>query len=137
MPTYQIECVGCGETRPQRMNFAEYAQVKTGAKELGCPTCGGVSRVVFAPGSVTFSLREGPSGGWASKSLKENAYRAKRAEVMRKREKDHVFKGSLIPNYKGQETGSWREAQEAARSDLGDDAATTYVPQVAVEEVSR
>lgn len=136
MPTYQIECHECGATRDQRLSYSEYDQVKAGAKVLTCNACNLPATIGFCPGNLGFILKEGESGGWASKSIKENAYRSKRREVMAKREKDHVFKASLQANYDGTETGSWREAQELARKEKGDAAASTYDPLVKQEQVT-
>jgi len=133
VPTYQIECLECGAAHDQRLSFTDYDQVKSGQKTLACKTCGLPAQIGFAPGNLGFILREGESGGWASKSIKENAYRNRRRDVMAKREKDHVFKSSLQANYDGVETGSWREAQELARSEKGDEAAATYDPLVSRE----
>lgn len=136
MPTYKIECLECGETKDQRLSYSDYDQVKAGAKALACSNCGLPAQIGFAPGNLGFVLKEGESGGWASKSIKENSYRLRRREMLAKKEKDHVFKASLQANYDGVETGSWKEAQELARSEKGDDAASTYDPLVSKEQVT-
>lgn len=135
MPTYSVECHECGGTEDRRLSYAEYDQVKAGSKALDCKSCGLPAQIGFAPGKLGFILKEGESGGWASKSIKENAYRTRRRETMAKRERDHVFKSSLQANYDGLETGSWREAQELARVEKGEEAAATYAPLVAREQV--
>ena len=86
---------------------------------------------------ANFILKDGPSGGWTSKANKENKYRRYRQDVMTRRERDHVFKTRLIPNYQGQEAPSWREAQEEARSRDGDLAASTYEPHVSKESAAQ
>jgi len=136
MPTYQIECHECGTTRDQRLTFSEYDKVKSGEKAIQCSNCGLPAQIGFSPGTLGFVLKEGESGGWASKSIKENAYRKKRRQEMARREKDHVFKASLQPNYDGTETGTWREAQELARKEKGDGSAQTYDPLVKKEQVA-
>jgi hypothetical protein len=98
------------------MSFVDYESVKLGAKTLECTACQGKAVLEFNPGDVTFVLRDGPSGGWTSKAGKENAYRARRNKILDKKTKDHVFKTRLIPNFEGQQTESWREAQEQARA---------------------
>jgi predicted nucleic acid-binding Zn ribbon protein len=130
MPTYSMACPECGHTEDRRLAFSEYDGVKAGSLSLPCPECQADLAVGFSPGDVTFVLKDGPSGGWASKALKENKHRAIRHKVMGQRQKDHVFTPSLQPNYKGEETGSWREAQEQARRDLGEAAASTYNPLI-------
>lgn len=135
MPTYQILCPECGASYDQRLSFLQYEEVKTATKTLPCTRCGLGAQIAFNPGRVAFVLREGESGGWQSKSIKENAYRKKRREEMARREKDHVFKSNLQANYKGEETGTWREAQEMARQTDGEVAAATYDPLVNREQV--
>lgn len=135
MPTYQVECHECGRVESRRLSYSEYDQVTAGSKALECTGCQKPAQLGFAPGNVSFVLKE-VAGGWASKGYKENDYRKKRAAVMDKRKRDHVKPQTLQPNYKGQETGTWREAQEAARQDKGDNAASTYVPLVSKERVA-
>ena len=81
---------------------------------LECGACQGSVKLVFNPGDVKFVLKDGESGGWASKANKENAYRAKRHTVMGRRQADHAPKTRLIPNFAGEQAGSWKEAQAMA-----------------------
>jgi predicted nucleic acid-binding Zn ribbon protein len=123
MPTYSVACLECGHTEDRRLSFTDYDKIKAGETTLTCPGCTEVMEIGFQPSHVTFVLKDGPSGGWVSKAGKENKYRMARREVMAQRERDHVFKSSLQPNYKGEETGTWR----------GD--ASSYTPLVAREEM--
>jgi hypothetical protein len=125
MPTYEIVCEKCDIKLDKRLTFSEFDEVKSGSKELAC-VCGLPLRFGFAPGTLGFIMKEGPSGGWATKSIKENQYRKQRGAVMKQRQKDHVLTPKLQPNYKGEETGTWREAKESARKDKGDLSASTY-----------
>jgi hypothetical protein len=118
----------------RRLSFAEYDEVTAGRETITCPACEQAMEIGFAPGNVTFVLKDGPSGGWASKAIRENKHRAARREVMGKRQRDHVFTPALQPNYKGEETGTWREAQEQARKDKGELAAVTYNPLIQGEK---
>lgn len=136
MPTYSIECEECGAVREQRLSYSEYDSVREGSKSLTCEKCELPVHIGFHPGAIGFILKEGESGGWASKSIRENAYRTKRRAVMAQKEADHVFKNSLQANYDGSETGSWREAQELARKEKGDAAAATYNPLVQKEQMT-
>ena len=135
MPTYKIDCLECGTSKDRRLSYADYDAVQAGEKTLTCSNCGLEAKIGFAPGNLGFILKEGESGGWVTKSIKENAYRKKRREEVAKKEKDHVFKASLQPNYKGEETGTWREAQELARKEKGDASASTYDPLVKSPQV--
>jgi predicted nucleic acid-binding Zn ribbon protein len=134
MPTYSTRCEACTQEASIRLSFVDYESVKLGVKSLECTACQGKVLLAFNPGDVTFVLKDGESGGWQSKALKENKYRGRRREIMAKREKDHVFKTRLIPNHAGVETDTWRGAQEEARKEGGDLAASTYEPLVRTEQ---
>lgn len=132
MPTYTFRRTD-GTMLKQRLTFSEYEAISTGASTLTEEGFGPLE-LVFDPSSTSFILKDGPSGGWASKALKENQYRGVRSNVMAKREKDHVFKAKLVPNYNGQEASSWTEARDEARHQKGDAVALTYEPLVAKEQ---
>ena len=133
MPTYALACLECGRNEDRRMSFSDYDKIKSGSTPVVCPSCQENMTVSFQPGKVAFVLKDSSTGGWVSKADKENKYRKAHREVMAQRERDHVFKTTLQPNYKGEETGTWREAQEAARKEHGDAAAVTYTPHVVKE----
>jgi predicted nucleic acid-binding Zn ribbon protein len=128
MPTYSTQCEGCGVAADVRLSFVDYESVKLGAKTLECSSCQGKVNLAFNPGNVNFVMKDGESGGWTSKAGRENVYRARRNKILDKKTKDHVFKTKLIPNYGGQQTENWREAQEAARKEGGNTA--TYDPLI-------
>ena len=136
MPNYATRCTTCRETRDVRLSFAEYDEVKAETKTIECPSCGGTAAIEFAPGILGFVMKDGESGGWASKANKENHYRARRSTVMAQRERDNVFKPKLVPNFKGLETETWRNAQEVARQEKGDESAITYEPLVSQEQTT-
>lgn len=131
MPNYSVVCEGCGKRSDHRMTFVDYESVKLGAKTLECSTCHGKVGIQFNPGAVNFVLKDGESGGWTSKAGKENTYRARRNKILDQKTRDHVFKTKLIPNYAGQQTENWREAQEAARKEGSD--TSTYAPHIGKE----
>ncbi len=133
MPTYQIACFECGNSKDTRLSFTQYDEMKNGSRTISCGICGKDMSIVFSPGNLGFNLKEGDSGGWVSKSLKENNYRKKRRLEMEQRERNHVFKPNLQPNYEGVETGTWREAQELARKEKGSESAGTFESLVAKE----
>jgi len=132
MPVYTFKCP-CGKGFDKRLTFAGYDRVKEGTESVPCPDCGKLTILTFAPGEFTTILKDGESGGWASKATKENKYRSQRYVDMGKRTKENVAPTPLVPNYKGEETGTWKEAQEKARKEKGDDAASTYEPRVSGE----
>jgi hypothetical protein len=133
MPSYATRCASCRAEKDLRLSFAQYDEVKAGTRKLPC-ACGAETEIQFSPGHIGFSFKDGESGGWASKAMKENAYRADRSQVMARRERDHVFKNKLVPNYQGEETGTWREAQNEALKEGGDLSASTYEPLVQQEQ---
>ncbi len=130
MPVYATRCNSCKQTKDVRLSFAQYEDVSQGRAPLPCSVCGQGASIEFSPGSIGFIMRDGESGGWASKAMKENGYRAKRHMTMTRREQDHVFKPKLVPNFDGQEAPSWLDAQAEARAKKGDAAAVTYEPLV-------
>lgn len=134
MPTYTFKKPD-GTLLQRRLRFAEYELIRSGdfrMEEAGEPL-----ELVFNPAGASFVLKDGPSGGWMSKANRENGYRSARGVEMARREKEHVFKSRLVPNYKGQEAESWREAREEARKESGLAAASTYDRHVRKETSSR
>lgn len=93
----------------------------TGFKEFRpkCVQCGSECEYQFTPSVVQFALKDGPSGSWPSKGNRFKQYRSKRSEEMERRQKDrygHINRDA-IPNYQGQITENWREAQSMAMAD--------------------
>lgn len=113
MPLYTTHCERCHTCESRRLTFEAYDAVQRGDEKLACP-CGARAEIVLDPGNVNFVLRDGESGGWASRASKENKYRAERRQRMAQRQRDHVNPNRLVPNFKGQETSSWAEAKRAA-----------------------
>ena len=136
MPTYTIRCEDkdCSHEQELRLSFTQYDEAKRGELGLTCAECGSPSELQFAPGQLGFSLKEGESGGWASKSVKENGYRQARAATMAKRERDHVHKPKLVPNFQGQEATSWSDVRDHVRSTKGAESAATYDSLVSAEK---
>lgn len=133
MPTYTFKRTD-GVVLTRRMSFVDYEAVKAGTKQI---TDDGLNlEIVFNPGTVGFVMKDGVSGGWASKTEKEKKYRAGRNVQMARREKDHVFKSRLIPNYAGEEAHNWSEVQDHVRSTKGALAASTYDPLVTKEKAT-
>ena len=131
MPTYTFKTPE-GVLVTKRLSFTEYDAVKAGTSQMVDDT-GSVLELVFNPGNVGFVLKDGVSGGWASKANKENKFRRERSSQMARREKDHVFKSRLVPNYQGQEAQNWAEVRDHVRSTKGVAAASTYDPLVSKE----
>ena len=111
---YATACQKCQKQAQVKLSFTDYDAVKLGTSTLACADCEGAVTLVFDPGSVNFILRDGESGGWTSKALRENKYRAARQGVMERRQKDHAPTTRLLPNFAGQRTESWEEARSLA-----------------------
>lgn len=135
MPTYTFKTQD-GNLVSKRLSFSEYDQIRSGDLKLE-DDGGNPLEIVFNPGQVGFVLKDGVSGGWTSKAMKENKFRAERSTEMARRERDHVFKSKLIPNYQGQEAHSWSDVRDHVRSAAGSEAASTYDPLVSKERSSK
>ena len=131
MPTYTFKKTSDGTLVTRRLSFTEYEDVRAGNKVL--EDGGEALEIVFSPGQVGFVLKDGASGGWTTKADKENRFRQTRSKQMARREKDHVFKSRLVPNYQGQEAHNWSDVQDHVRSTKGIAAASTYNSHVARE----
>lgn len=124
MPIYSFKRPD-GTMLTKRLSFSDYDRVQTGELQVKDDQ-GTLLELVFDPGNVGFVLKDGVSGGWISKVNKESKYRTARNQVMARREKDHVFKPKLVPNYNGEEAHSWSEVQDHVRTTKGAAAASTY-----------
>ena len=129
MPTYTFQRPD-GTTFTKRLSFADYDAIVAGDKKL-VDADDNELPLVFNPGEVGFVLKDGESGGWASKAMKENKYRAERAQVMAKRERDHVFKSRLVPNYQGQEASNWSDVRPPPAW------AAAVTPRATIAQISR
>jgi len=127
MPTYTINCP-CGYQGDLRMTFGEYRQSIT-QPTVPCPDCQatGYTLGFSRPGNLGFILKEGDTGGWASKGIKENKWRATHNQEISRRQKEHAAPPTrLIPNYQGQEADRWSDVQDHVHTTKGKEAASTY-----------
>jgi hypothetical protein len=133
MPQYTTQCHVCEKQGSQRLTFAEYDEAKDGKRDVTCPHCGGWASIVFDPGNVTFVLKDGASGGFATKAGKENAFRRKHNAVMDRRQRDHAPRTTLQPNFGGGLTGNWKTAKDAAYEATYDKVKQDHGAQVAAQ----
>lgn len=124
MPLYTFERPDGTRVR-HRLSFKDYESLKSGENAL-VDTDETLLKLVFDPGDVGVVLKDGPSGGWASKTMTERKARASWREELGRREREHVFKPKLVPNYAGQEANSWSDVKDHVRSTVGLDQAKTY-----------
>ncbi len=124
MPSYTFQRPD-GTYLSKRLTFAEYDSLVAGEVKLVDENDQEL-KLIFNPGDVKFVLKDGESGGWASKAIKENKYRQERRQTMTRRERDHAPKTRLIPNFGGQEAHSWADVRDHVRSVKGVASASTY-----------
>lgn len=84
-----------------------------------CNLCGADCVYLFTPSIIQFALKDGPSGSWPSKGNRFKQYRANRSAEMEKRQVDRYghLNRDAKPNYNGNITEDWREAQSLAMAD--------------------
>jgi hypothetical protein len=100
-----------------------------------CEKCGSICHYKFTPTLFQFALKDGPSGSWVSKGLRYQKHRAKQHELAGKRQRERYGDiHKLVPNYSGNDTGTWSEAQFQAAKDKGPKAASTYANLVLAEK---
>jgi hypothetical protein len=136
MPVYNTQCRGCGRCADRKLTFAQYDLAKEDQLRLDC-ACGGQVELVFDPSEVSFVLKDGESGGFVSKALRENAYRKRRCETMAQRERDHVRPNRLQPNFQGQTTSTWEEAKDAAYQSTYDKVKREHGSKVAADAAAK
>lgn len=132
MPTYEYECTACKSRREDDASMSSFKE-----HHPPCLECGSPCDYTFVPTVVQVAFKDGPSGSWPSKGEHFKNYRAKRDEEMRRRQLDRYGppKG-VLPNYNGEETGSWAEAQFQALKDKGSESASTFNEKVAEEKAA-
>ncbi len=134
MPVYQMLCTS-GHVFETPMTFSRHDAIVAGTEGVLCSheECGEPAQIQFNPGSVSFSLKEGETGGWVSKSLRENKYRNWRGTEMARRSREHIRPVNLVPNYQGVVGEKWKDVQDHVHSKEGPAAASTYNSLVAKE----
>ena len=106
---------------PLCSKVTEHEHSVNGFKEFHppCPSCGEPCVYEFNPTVVQFAIKDGPSGTSPSKALRINKHMAEKNERLKKRERDRYghLNRDVVPNFQGQRTESWREAQSIAMQD--------------------
>jgi hypothetical protein len=135
MPTYSFKC----PSETCETIIEDDASIKTYEEHHPpCPKCGGPCNYVYVPYLVHGVLKDGPTGSWPSKGERFKQYRAKQSEAAGRRQQErfgHIRKDA-IPNYNGQETESWKEAQVEAMRDKGVESASTFNQKVSEEKAA-
>lgn len=125
---YEYVCTKCGNTQDEGCSVDCFKEFKP-----PCVKCGAECAYQFCPSKVQFVLKDGPSGSWPSKGERFKKYRAKASEAAAKRQQERYRTPSLVPNFQGKETGSWRDAQTEALKEKGPGVAATYDTKVKAE----
>lgn len=101
-----------------------------------CPLCGTQCNYEFVATVPQIAFKDGPTGSWVSKGLRYQQYRREqhRKAGERQRERYGHLSTEAVPNYKGQETGTWAEAQSQAMKDKGAESAATFNSKVRAEK---
>lgn len=124
---YDFRCQECGHVQTVQCSVDEFD--KTCEAGVGCSECDGDAKFEFNANGVEFQFK---GMAWSDKNYREKKYRNRRSSHMAERQRKNVFRPKLKPNYKGEETKSWSEAQDAARDDgkIG----LTYEPLIQKEQ---
>lgn len=125
---YQYVCSKCGNAQDEECSVNSFKEFRP-----PCVKCGAECEYQFCPSKVHFVLKDGPSGSWPSKGNRFKQYRAKASAAAARRQQERYPTPSLVPNFKGSETESWREAREQALKEAGPDVAATYDDKVKTE----
>lgn len=84
-----------------------------------CPECGAPCNYEFNPTVFEFAVKDGPSGTSPSKAIRVQRQMREKHERLGKRQQDRYghLRRDVVPNYQGQQTENWREAQSMAMQD--------------------
>lgn len=111
--TYYCKDIECNHSQDENHSV-------NGFKEFQppCGKCGKLCEYRYTPSIPQVAFKDGPTGSWPSKGNRYKQYREKRDGEMKRRQRDRYGEAKqLIPNYNGQITESWREAQSLASQD--------------------
>lgn len=100
-----------------------------------CESCSSPCDYIAILSVPQVAFKDGPSGSWPSKVGRFKDFRAKQSAKMEKRQQDRYghISTTAIPNYNGQDTGTWKEAQYQALKDKGLESASTFTTKVKEE----
>jgi hypothetical protein len=117
--TYTFKCASCEK-------ISEYELPITADQKSVHPPCQYCSEPCdyhWVPSVPQIVFKDGPTGSWPSKGNHFKRFREKQSETMAKRQLDRYGPPKqALPNYKGEETGTWEEAKSQAIKDKGLDA---------------
>lgn len=107
---YGFKCDVCGKTEDVSRTVADRNTPFLCSQD----SCEGTMCRGFDATGIDFVLK---GYGWASKDGREKKYREKRSDEMGRKMHDSHPRSKMLPNYKGKQTGTWKEAQQLAKKD--------------------
>ena len=106
---------------PLCSKITEHSHSVNGFKEFHppCPGCGAPCNYEFNPTVVQFAIKDGPSGTSPSKAMRIQKQMREKHERVGRKQKDRYghLNRDVVPNFQGQRTENWREAQSLAMQD--------------------
>ncbi len=132
MPTYGYSCQKCKKSIEDDASINSFRDHHPPCPK---PKCGGTCDYKWVPSVPQIVFKDGPTGSWPSKGERFKKFRQKSSAAAEKRQNERFggISREAVPNYKGTETGTWRDAQDMAKRDAGPAVAATYKSKVSKE----
>lgn len=108
---YDFVCKSCAVVSTFDMSVDEFTEQKNAKR---CLPCGGDLEFRFDAKSVDFCFA---GDAWADKNYREKEYRKGRSAYLASRQSKNHHVPKLVPNYKGEETKTWKEARQEAATE--------------------
>ncbi len=132
MPTYNYKCTNeeCGIVIDHDAKMSDFKD-----QHPACTECGSLCEYFYIPSVPQIAFKDGPSGSWPSKGDRINKQMKARSEAaaLRQRERYGETRG-VVPNFNGQQTESWAEAQSIALKEKGSESASTFNGKIKEEK---
>jgi hypothetical protein len=109
---YNFKCEKCEHLDEVEMTVEDYRSAR--GEGVSCSLCSGVSLPSFNSDSVKVCFT---GFDWSDKNFKEKEYRNGRSSFLKTKQKEVHHVPTLVPNFKGEKVGSWREAREMAKKE--------------------
>jgi hypothetical protein len=126
--TYTFKCSVCEKITEAELPIS----IDQKAVHPPCMFCGEPCNYFWVPSVPQIVFRDGATGSWPSKGNRFKQYRQKESERAATRQKARYGEAKVaIPNYKGEETGTWEEAKSQAIKDKGLEVVPAYDAKIA------
>lgn len=107
---YDFVCKSCAVVSTFDMSVDEFTEQKN---SMRCVPCGGELEFKFDAKSVDFCFA---GDAWPDKNYREKEYRKGRSSYLAARQSKNNHVPKLVPNFNGEETSTWKEAQQEAHA---------------------